>query len=99
MEHPLLPRLLWRCCSGSILLRALLSCTYGFLDALAHRRTSFGPSFAAAASAARKMLGYVPQRQRCPLTAVFTSSSVQFGLCSMSAAQLITIPGVQKPHC
>src|SRR5580704_15202138 len=46
-----------------------------------------------------KILGYVPQRQRLPAMAWRTSRSVGRGFASSSAAQLITIPGVQKPHC
>src|SRR6267142_2457511 len=34
-----------------------------------------------------------------PLIAVFTSAMVGLGLRSTSAAQLITIPEVQNPHC
>src|SRR4051812_16170694 len=45
----------------------------------------------AAASVAAKMLGYVPHRHRWPLIAAFTSSRVQAGFRSTSAAQLMTI--------
>src|SRR6185312_10357667 len=49
--------------------------------------------------AAANTFGYVPQRQRLPETAVLTSSSDGFWLVASSAAQLMTMPGVQKPHC
>src|SRR5439155_26220774 len=57
------------------------------------------PRARAAAKVASNTLGYVPQRHRWPLTAAFTSSSVHSGFRSTSAAQLITMPGVQKPQC
>ena len=53
----------------------------------------------AAASVAETTWGYVPQRQKWPLIAALTLSAVGSDLCSSSAAQVITMPGVQKPHC
>src|SRR6202012_16358 len=53
----------------------------------------------AASMVAAKTLGYVPQRQRLPEMAWRTSCSEGCGFFAISAAQLITMPGVQKPHC
>ncbi len=53
----------------------------------------------AASSVAAKTLGYVPQRHRLPETAWRTSCSEGCGFRSSNAAQLITMPGVQNPHC
>lgn len=55
----------------------------------------FAPLALAAASVASKTFGYVPQRHRLPLIAACTSSKDGLGLSSSSAAQVITIPGVQ----
>jgi hypothetical protein len=57
------------------------------------------PSCLAAHSTDRTMFSYPVQRQTWPDIASRTSSAVGSGLLSSSQRAVISIPGVQKPHC
>ena len=56
-------------------------------------------SCSAAHSIAATMFLYPVQRQMAPEIAVRISCSVGFGFSSSSARAVMSIPGVQNPHC
>src|SRR5574340_133308 len=52
-----------------------------------------------AACTAPMMAGYPAQRHSVSFNAYLMSSSLGLGLCSSSAYEVISCPGMQNPHC